>query len=240
MSETQSLEFAVYAREAGTSMAKKLRRNKQVPAVVYGPGQKSLSLSLDLKTAERFAKKEYKNKIFTFKSDAKPLNGLKVLKKDTSYHLLTRTPLHIDFLSLDMSKKVRVSVNVMFTGKPKGVKEAGGILNIIQRQVEIECLPSEIPESFSIDVSPLEINQNFHVKDLKIPSNIKLVTDKSVSLCAVQSAVEEEKATSSESDSAPPATEGGDTSVTGDKAPPPKQASSSGGSGKATESSKNK
>lgn len=193
-----SLEFEVYSRKSGGAASRQLRRKQLVPAIVYGPGQKSIPLSLDIRFAEKYSKKEYENKIFTFKSDEKILNGLKVLKKDISYHKLTRKPLHMDFLSLDMSKKVRVNVEIHFTGKSKGVKESGGVFNIIRRNVEVECLPAEIPDSFSIDISPLDINQNFHVSDLEIPENIKLITSPKASLCAVSEIAEEEESKTAE------------------------------------------
>ena len=193
MFEKKSLEFEVYTRPSGTSAARKLRREQLIPAVVYGPKQKTIPLSLDIKSVEKYAKKEYDNKIFTFKSNETHLNGLKVLKKDISFHKLTRKPLHMDFLSLDMSKAVRINVEVVFTGKAKGVKESGGLFNIIRRTVEIECLPSEIPDSLSIDVSPLDINQNFHVSDLDIPENIKLITSPKSSLCVVNEIAEEKE-----------------------------------------------
>ena len=189
----RKLEFEVFSRKTGGGLAsRRLRRKQLVPAIVYGPGQKALTLSLDIRLAEKYSKKEYENKIFTFKSEAQNLNGMKVLKKETSYHKLTRKPLHIDFLSLDMSKKVRVNVEIHFTGKSKGVRESGGIFNILRRSVEVECLPAEIPELFSIDISPLDINQNFHVADLQIPKNIKLITSPKASLCAVSEITEEE------------------------------------------------
>ena len=187
----KALEFEVFLRTAGSPASRRLRRKQLVPAIVYGPGQKSLALSLDMRTAEKYTKKEYENKIFTFKSNQKDLNGLKVLKKDISYHKLTRKPLHIDFLSLDMAKKVRVNVEVLFTGKAKGVRESGGVFNIIRRNVEVECLPAEIPESFSIDVTDLDINRGYHVSDLNIPEKIKLITDKKASLCTVSEITEE-------------------------------------------------
>ena len=193
MSDVKHLEVQVYARKAGSAAARVLRRQEMIPAVVYGPGQKTISLSLDLRAAEKYSKREYENKIFTFKSEQKDLNGLKVLKKETSYHIVTRQPQHIDFLSLDMSKKVRVLVEVSFMGKARGVKESGGVLNVQTRGVEVECLPGEIPESFSIDVSELDLNQNFHVSDLNIPKNIRLITDKKTSLCAVVQLAEEEE-----------------------------------------------
>ena len=198
MSEKKSLEFEVYARPSGTSVARKLRREQLIPAVVYGPKQKTIPLSLDIRSVEKYATKEYENKIFTFKSNEKHLNGLKVLKKDINFHKLTRKPLHMDFLSLDMSKSVRVNVEVVFTGKAKGVRESGGIFNIIRRTVEIECLPSEIPDSLSIDVNSLDINQNFHVSDLEIPENIKLITSPKSSLCVVNEITEEEESKSIE------------------------------------------
>ncbi len=208
------LEFEVFARKSGSSTSRQLRRKQFVPAIVYGPGQKTTSLALDIRSVEKYSKKKYENKIFTFKSDEQHLNNLKVLKKDISYHKLTRKPLHIDFLSLDMNKKVRVNVEVHFTGKSKGVKESGGVFNIIRRNVEVECLPSEIPEFFSIDISPLGINQNFHVSNLQVPENIKLITSLKASLCAVSEITEEEEskltagsAEASASDTAPAKTE---------------------------------
>ena len=192
MSEKKQLEFEVYFRKPGSSISRQLRKKQLIPAIVYGPGQKPMALSLDIRSVEKYAKKEYENKIFTFKSDEKDLNGLKVLKKDISYDKVTRNPLHIDFLSLDMAKAVRVNVEVHFTGKSKGVKESGGVFNIIRRTVEVECFPAEIPESFSIDISSLDINQNFHVSDLKVPQNIKLITSPKASLCMVSEITEEE------------------------------------------------
>ncbi|MDE0118515.1 MAG: 50S ribosomal protein L25 [Bdellovibrionales bacterium] len=203
MSEKKQLEFEVYFRKPGSSISRQLRKKQLIPAIVYGPGQKSIALSLDIRSVEKYAKKEYENKIFTFKSDEKDLNGLKVLKKEISYDKVTRNPLHIDFFSLDMAKVVRVNVEVYFTGKSKGVKESGGVFNIIRRTVEVECFPSEIPESFSIDISPLDINQNFHVSDLKVPKNIKLITSPKASLCMVSEIAEEESKVAEADGSAP-------------------------------------
>ena len=196
MSEKKSLEFEVVLRKPGSSFSRQLRREQLVPAIVYGPDQKSIPLALNISFAEKYSKKEYENKIFTFKSEEKELHGLKVIKKDVSYHKITRKPLHFDFLSLDMNKKVRINVEIYFTGKAKGVKESGGVFNIIRRSVEVECLPAEIPESFSIDISLLDINQNFHVSNLQIPENIKLITSPKESLCAVSEVTEEESKSS--------------------------------------------
>lgn len=188
----QELIINVQARDARGKQNKNLRKTKQVPAVVYGSKQKSLSLSLDLKQAERYYKKVYDNKIFTFKSEDKSLNGLKVIRKDVSIDKIKRHPIHIDFFALDMKADIRVPVEIVFQGLPKGVKEEGGIFNITLRMVEIECLPDHIPESLQVDVSDLGLNEAIHASDLKISSDIKLITRQERTLCTVVS-VEEEK-----------------------------------------------
>ena len=174
----------------------KIRRNKQIPAIVYGNKQKNISFSLDIRMAEKYSKKEFENKIFTFESEDKNLQGLKVIKKSVSYHKVKRLPIHMDFLSLDMSKPIRIPIDLKLTGTPKGVKEEGGVFNIILRQVEIECLPNDIPSFIELDVSGLSLNQNFHVSDLKLSEKLKLITRKERTICTVATAeAEEEKKT---------------------------------------------
>ena len=188
---------------------KQLRKGGGVPAVVYGPGGENRTVSLDIRLAEKFSKRIYKNKIFTFQSDEKSLNGLKVLKKDMTVHPLTRRPLHLDFLSLDMTRPVRVSVEIRFEGKPKGVREESGVFSATLRWVEVECLPADIPPFLTIDVTSLTLNQNLHVSDLKTPEKIKLMTKKERTLCTVSETKEEspeateETAAAKEAPSAP-------------------------------------
>lgn len=179
---------------------KKIRKNKLIPAVVYGPKQKAISVSLDIRMAEKYSKKQYENKLFTFESTNKDLKGLKVIKKSIVYHKCSRLPIHMDFLSLDMKKPIRVQVEIDFQGLPKGVKEENGVFNITLRSVEVECLPGEIPPSISLDVSGLTLNQNLHVSDLKIPENLKLITKLQRTLCIVSMAKEEEVKTEATTD----------------------------------------
>lgn len=189
----QNLTIDVQVRKTRGKHNKILRKNKQVPAVVYGIHQDNLSISLDIRQAEKYYKKIYDNKILTFKSEDKKLNGLKVIRKEVSIDKIKRHPIHIDFLALDMKVPIRIPIEVAFKGTPKGVKEEGGIFNIILRTIEIECLPNKIPESLTLDVSRLNLNEAIHVSDLQISEDIKLVTKKTRTLCTVVSA-EEEKA----------------------------------------------
>ena len=181
---------------------KKIRKNKWVPAIVYGHGQKNISFSLDIRDAEKYSKKEYENKIFTFKSESKELEGLKVIKKAVSYHKVNHKPIHMDFLSLDMNKRIRVHVDINFKGIPKGVKEEGGVFNIVLRHVEMECLPGDIPASIDLDVSHLGLNENIHVSDLSLPEKAKLISKGEGTLCTLAEAKEEKEETAPD---APPA-----------------------------------
>ena len=185
------LNLDVEERTPMKNAAKKLQRLGRTPAVVYGLKTKNLYLSLKTNTAVKYSSRSFNNKIFTLQSPDKNIQGLKVLKKETAFHRVSRQPIHVDFLALDMSKKVRVTVGIKFLGKPKGVKESGGVFNALKRNVEVECLPNEIPSSFEVDISDLELNESYHVSDIKIPSKIKLVTRPEEALCAVVSAQEE-------------------------------------------------
>lgn len=186
----EQLVINVKPRTARGKKNRELRKNKWIPAVVYGGGHKNISFALDIRDAEKYSKREYENKIFTFKSENSDLNGLKVIKKETAYHAVKRLPVHMDFLSLDMNASIRINVEIRFKGKPKGLQE-GGIFNISLRNLEIECLPENIPLFIEVNVSHLNINENLHVSDVKIPENIKLITPPSRTLCTVSEMAEE-------------------------------------------------
>ncbi|MDE0092256.1 MAG: 50S ribosomal protein L25 [Oligoflexia bacterium] len=200
------LTITVSPRKERGKANKKIRKNKLIPAIVYGNGQKNLAFSLDIRSAEKYSKKEFENKIFSFDSEDKSLQGLKVIKKAVSRHKVNHQPIHMDFLSLDMTKPIRVLVDLKFIGTPKGVKEENGVFNIILRSVELECLPNEIPSSIELDVSGLRLNQNIHASDLKVSNNIKLITKAQRTLCTVVPAKEEEQKpeTTEETASPPP------------------------------------
>lgn len=190
MSQQSIIEIQASPRSVGKSVSRKLRRDRQVPAVVYGPKVKNLSFSLDERDAVKYSQHGFENSLFTLKSNDQGLQGLKVLKKEIKLHPVTRRPIHVDFFAPDMAQEVRVWVEVKFTGKAEGTKE-GGVFNAVNREIEIECLPNEIPEFFELDVTPLQLNESFHVSDLKLPSSLKLITSIDETLCAVAEVKEE-------------------------------------------------
>ena len=185
MATNQTLKLNAEARAPGKSTSRELRRGWFVPAVVYGPKTKPLSLSVHVNDAYKYAKKGFENQIFTLESKDSTLNGLKVLRKSMTIHPVTRRPTHMDFFAPDMTQKVRVDVEVRITGKAKGTAD-GGLVSMIRRNVEIECLPLEIPEFFELDVTDLGLNESMHVSNIKFPENVKVITtsDETIVSCA--------------------------------------------------------
>jgi large subunit ribosomal protein L25 len=182
---TNQLKMTAEPRETGKSTARELRRGWGVPAVIYGPKIKPISASVHLNDALRYSKKGFENSIFTFESKDSTLNGLKVLRKSMDIHPVTRRPIHMDFFAPDMTQKVRVEVEVRLAGKAKGTAE-GGLVSMVRRTVEIECLPLEIPEFFELDVTEMGLNESMHVSDIKFPENLRVITsqDETIASCA--------------------------------------------------------
>jgi large subunit ribosomal protein L25 len=185
MASNQTLKLNADTRLPGKSESRELRRGWYVPAVVYGPKIKPMSLSIHVNDAIKYGRVAFENSIFTLESKDSSLNGLKVLRKSLVVHPVTRRPQHMDFFAPDMTQAVRVDVEVRITGKAKGTAE-GGLVSMVRRNVEIECLPLEIPEFFELDVTEMGLNESMHVSDIKFPANLKVITssDETIVTCA--------------------------------------------------------
>ena len=186
----QQINLKATVRNAGKHTARTLRKEERIPAVVYGPKTKSMSIDIAKLDAMRASKHGFENTFFTLESDDKSLNGLKVMRKAVEIHPVSRAPIHLDFFAPDMTQAVRVNVEIRFTGKAEGVK-AGGIFNTVRRDVEVECLPLEIPEFFEVDVTNLNLDESMHVSDIKIPENVKLMTSPQETIATVAMVKEE-------------------------------------------------
>lgn len=182
---TQEIKINADPRQAGKGVSRGLRQGRFVPAIVYGPKTKPLSISISENDAVKYSRSGFENSILTFTSSDSTLNGLKVLRKDMDIHPVSRRPVHMDFFAPDMTQKVRVNVEVRLIGKARGVGE-GGLVTQVRRDVEVECLPLEIPAHFELDISDLDINASMHVSDIKFPENLRVVTsmDETIASCA--------------------------------------------------------
>ncbi len=185
----QRLELTVEPRQTGKHFSRALRVDRKVPAVVYGSTDNA-NIFVNEGDVVRYNTRNYENALFNLKSTDKNANGKVVLIKFVDVHPLTRRPVHVDFFALDMKKSVRVNIEIKLEGKPIGLAE-GGLLNVVNRQIEIECLPGDIPEFFTMDVSNLGVGDALHVSDLAIPEKYKLISGSELTIAVVNLQEEE-------------------------------------------------
>jgi large subunit ribosomal protein L25 len=179
------------AREAGTkNHARRVRREGKIPAVVYGAGKDSQPVSVDPRHVLRILHSESgHNTIFDL-----AMNGgerTKAMIVDWQYEPIKGHLLHIDLKRIAMDKALRVSVPVELQGVPAGVKTEGGILEQMLREVEIECLPEDIPSHIDVDVSDLTFGKVLRVSDLPHNEKLKFLTDANQPVAHVTSVKEE-------------------------------------------------
>ena len=138
----------------------------------------------------KFNSRKFDNALFTIKSSIKEANGKVVLLKKVDINPLSRRPVHADLYALDLTKPVRVSVEIRTEGKPAGIAD-GGLLSVVNREVEIEVLPNDIPDAFTLDVSHLGVGESVHVSDIKLPAGVKMISPMDLTLAVVTTAEEE-------------------------------------------------
>jgi large subunit ribosomal protein L25 len=182
-------------REAGTkNHARRVRREGKIPAVVYGASKDAVPVSVDPRHVLRILRSDSgHNTIFDL-----ALHGgerTKAMIVDWQYEPIKGHLLHIDLKRIAMDKALRVSVPIMLQGVPEGVKTEGGILEQILREVEIECLPADIPSHIDVDVSHLTFGKVLRVSDLPHNEKLKFLSDANQPVAHVTAVKEEVVAT---------------------------------------------
>jgi len=165
---------------AGKKVAKDLRNKGLIPAVVYKGGKDALSLQLSSEDLEGVIHtKAGENVIITLEIDgegkAKPKT---VLIKEIQRDPIKNKVLHVDFNEISLTETLKVNVPLVSHGEASGVKKDGGILEHIMWELQVECLPTAIPEKIEVDVSNLNIGDAIYVKDIKAPEGVKILTDR--------------------------------------------------------------
>ena len=154
--------------------ARRVRVEGKIPAVVYGAGMDAVAVSVDPRVVTKILHSEAgHNTIFDLNVEGAAL--VKAMIVDWQHEPIKGKLLHIDFKRIAMDKAMRVSVPVQLTGVPAGVKNSGGILDQVLREVEIECLPSDIPDHIDVDVSNLELYGAIHISDLPHSGSVKFL-----------------------------------------------------------------
>jgi len=194
----------------GKNEARRTRRAGQIPAVVYGAFKEPVSVAVNPREILRIVHSSTGfNTIFNLAIAGGETTPVMVV--DQQVDPIKGTLLHADLKRIDLNKRIRVTVPVHTTGEPKGVKVQGGLLEIVTRSIDIECLPDEIPESFTIDVSDLLIGQSRRAGDVGLSGSMKLTGSPETVIAHIVALRAEAAATPTEA--AAPAAAGGEPEV---------------------------
>jgi len=161
----------------GKEYVKKLRKDGVLPAVLYGPHlKKSLPLEVDMKELRSFLSQSDKAKIITLEiTDQKTDKQHNVIIKDSQWDLIKGDLQHLDFYAVTRGETVTTTVPISFVGKSQGEK-IGGIVEHLVRELDLECLPKDLPSIIEVDITPLGLGDSLSVGDVKVPSGIKVLT----------------------------------------------------------------
>lgn len=163
--------------QTGINASRRVRSAGLIPAVVYGAGRDSVSISVDRKTVLELLRKEGSdNAVFLLKLEDTGKERHAMIR-DLQVNPTTREIVHIDFLRLVMDQPVRVTVAVELIGTPLGVKQDDGVLDFVTRELEVECLPGDIPQKIEADVSGLHIGQHLEASQLDLPAKVQLLDE---------------------------------------------------------------
>jgi large subunit ribosomal protein L25 len=178
MAKTGNITLEVEPRkESGKNACRRLRARGLLPGNVYGLDSPPFKVAVSPRRIEELLRSgSGMNTIFTLKmagEERRRETMIKELQRDP----LTENALHVDFVRIDADKAIQVSIPIRLTGIATGVKNEGGVMDFVHRDVLVECLPGAIPEFFEVDISGLHVNQHVSFKDLVIGEEVRLLVD---------------------------------------------------------------
>ena len=177
---------------AGKGPARSLRREGRVPAVLYGSGTETVSLSVDAHELElMFNSPKYSRGLINLTVGTDQTIDKTVMIKELQTDPVKQNFIHVDFHEIKMDKKIHTTVQVTLTGICKGV-EAGGTLQVVRRELEIYCLPMNIPEQIEIDITDIDIGESIHVEDIQAGDGIEIPYETNFTIATVVSPRAEE------------------------------------------------
>lgn len=181
---TQRFTLPVEVRKTGKHWARSLRTERKIPGVVYGAVKENIFVSIDENTILKYRTRAYENALYNLEFKDGSGNNIVVILKDIQKHPVNHRPEHVDLLAIDLTKNIRIELEVRVEGKPIGLAD-GGLLTVVNRTVEIECLPTNIPSAITADVSNLGVGDSLHVSDLQLPSDVKLISAADLTIAVV-------------------------------------------------------
>lgn len=181
--------------QIGKNANRRLRAAGEIPAVVYGAGADTAAIRVDAKMVQGLIREEGENAVFLLQLEGTDRTRHTMIR-DLQWNPLTGALVHIDFQRVKMDQEVQVSVPIELVGTPEGVRNEGGMIEFVTREVGVICLPGDIPSSIELDVEQLHIGQHVEVSDLELPDAVQLDADENrvvVSVSAPKLADEEDE-----------------------------------------------
>lgn len=174
--------------ETGKSVAKRLRSEGRIPAVMYDNTGKTSLLDIDEADFTKLFQKITESTLIEVNVEG----GKKIVAfvKDVQYNIISNKLTHVDLYEIETGKIIRTKIRVRLSGSPEGVR-SGGVLEAGIPEIEVECLPKDLPERIVVDVSGLQLNHSIHVKDVKVADGVKVLTDPHQTLATLKYIKEE-------------------------------------------------
>jgi large subunit ribosomal protein L25 len=186
---------------SGSLNSRRLRRAGRIPAVLYGREGKAVSIDLDGQEFMNKARNVTESTIVEVQVDGKSVDAF---VKDTQRNIMNGKVLHVDFYEIERGKILRAHVSIRLKGNPIGVRN-GGILEFPLHDIEVECLPKDLPPRIELDIADLDVNQSLYVKDLTLGENVKVLTPEDNVVVLVKYAKDETPAPAAATAAAPDA-----------------------------------
>jgi large subunit ribosomal protein L25 len=175
----------------GKNASRRLRKAGMLPAVLYGGDTSNVPLTLKKQDVFMILRSDTgENTVFQVSFDSERRD---VMIKELQRDPVTDEILHADFVHIAMDKAIRIFVPVVSVGEAVGVKTEGGFVDFVTREVEIECLPKDIPEQIEIDISGLHLRQSFKARDVVLPEGVKLITASETIMVLIEVPLKEEE-----------------------------------------------
>jgi large subunit ribosomal protein L25 len=190
----ETIEVQVEPRaDKGKGAARQIRRQGGAPGILYGPSRQARPIRINARDFDKRVGLLEGSHLLRLRSNDQEIDGILALAKEMQRDPVTRDLLHADFYEVDVNAKLRIRVALHFVGKSQGV-ELGGILQPIRREVEVLCLPTDMPEYLEVDVTELGVHDAVHISDLKPPPGVEIPYDSDIAIVTVLPPVVEEVA----------------------------------------------
>jgi len=180
--------------QTGRGKVKDLRDAGFLPAVVYSQGHDALAIKILRGTLLKLMHQHHlENTIINLKiKDDKPAKGRPCLVKEIQHHPVSEEIIHVDFIEISLSKAIKVNVPIEIKGEAVGVKQEGGSLEHLLWEIEVECLPTNIPKNIQVDITALKMGESIYVKDIVLPEGTKALNDPAAIVLHVIAPMKEE------------------------------------------------